>query len=119
MKLLIAVSLGALALGVLGPVNAQDASEVVVTGHKAAAPGSQARATTVSYRDLDLAKSAGLSTLLVRIRAAATDVCSPQPQTNDIPGTNDYKKCMSDAVNTAVTKVNNPGLTTLVAGARH
>jgi UrcA family protein len=116
MKLLIVASLGALALGVLGPVYAEDATEVVVTGHKAAAAaGSEVRTATVSYADLDLAKSAGLSALLVRIRAAATTVCSPQPEVNDLPGSTDYKRCMSDAVNTAVMKVNNPGLKAMVA----
>ncbi|HEX3837198.1 MAG TPA: UrcA family protein [Steroidobacteraceae bacterium] len=116
MKLLIVASLGALALGVLGAANAQETTEVVVTGHKAAAaPGTEVRTATVNYADLDLAKSAGLSALLVRIRAAATTVCSPQPQANDLPGSTDYRRCMSDAVNTAVTNVNNPGLKAMVA----
>lgn len=116
MKLLIVASLGALALGVLGPVNAEDATEVVVTGHKnAAAPGSEVRTATVKYADLDLGKAAGLSALLVRIRSAATTVCSPQPQVNDLADSADYRRCMSDAVNTAVMKVNSPGLKAMVA----
>ncbi|HEY5263872.1 MAG TPA: UrcA family protein [Steroidobacteraceae bacterium] len=116
MKLLIAASLGALALGVLGPAYAQVTNEIVVTGHKAAAaPGTEVRSTTVGYSDLDLSKSAGLSTLLVRIREAATTVCSPQPQANDFPGSTDYRKCYSNAVDTAVTQVNNPGLKALLA----
>jgi UrcA family protein len=119
MKLVIATTFAALALGVLGPVNAQDATEVVVTGHKAAIPGAEARSKTVSYADLDLSKSAGLTTLLARIKGAASDVCAPQPEGSDMAGSMDYKKCLSTAVNSAVTTINNPGLKTMVASAGH
>jgi UrcA family protein len=113
------VSLAALALGTLGAVNAQGMSEVVVTSAKAPTPGTQVRSKTVAYSDLDLSKSSGLTTLLGRIRGAASDVCSPGAQSKDIKDSADYKKCVSDAVNSAVAKVNNPGLTALVPTAAH
>jgi UrcA family protein len=120
MKWVVATSV-VLALSVLGWANAQESTttEVVITGHKAAAPGSEVMTKTVRYSDLDISKSAGLNTLLVRIRGAASDVCAPQPQASDLTGTTDYKKCISDAVGTAVAKVNNPGLKALVANAGH
>jgi UrcA family protein len=115
MKLVIAASFAALALGTIASVCAQGApQEVVITGRKA--PGSEMQTKTVSYADLDLSKQAGISTLAGRLRSASRDVCAPAPETNDIPGSNDYKKCVSHALNTAVATVNNPGLTTLVAG---
>jgi UrcA family protein len=104
-----------IALGVIRPVNAQNATEVVITGRKVATPGAETQTKTVSYADLDLSKSAGLGMLLKRIKAAATDVCSPQPQVSDIAGSADYKKCRSNAVSSAVTQVDNPGLAQLAA----
>ena len=114
-----AVSLAALALGALGAVNAQSMSEVVVTSSKAPAPGTQVRSKTVGYGDLDMSKSSGLTTLLGRIRGAASDVCSPGSQTRDLKDSADYKKCVSDATNSAVAKVNNPGLTAMLSSAAH
>lgn len=114
-----AVSLAVLALGAFGPINAQGVTEVVVTGSNAPAAGSQVRSKTVSYSDLDLSKSAGLTSLLGRIRGAASDVCSPGAQTSNLKDSADYNKCVSNAVNRAVAKVNNPGLTAMVPSAAH
>lgn len=112
MKLVI-VSLAALALGGVGSVKAQGAAEVVITGTKAPA-GSETRSKTVSYADLDLSKSAGLGTLLDRIRAAASDVCSPEPQSTSAKDAADFRSCVKRAVNSAVRKVDNPALTAMV-----
>jgi UrcA family protein len=112
------VSLAALALGALGPINAQGVTEIVVTGGNAP-NGAQVRSKTVNYADLDLSKSAGLKALLGRIRGAATDVCSPAAQNSNLKDSADQKKCVSSAVNTAVEKVNNPGLTAMAPSATH
>src|SRR5215469_12722688 len=111
MKLVIPVSLVALGLGALTSVNAQGIQEVVVTANKAV--GAETHSETVKFADLDLSKSEGLKTLLSRIRAAAGEVCAPKPEPNDTNGNTAYKKCVGDAVNQAVAKVGNPGLTAL------
>lgn len=111
MKLVIPVSLAALGLGALASVNAQGIQEVVVTAGKAV--GAETRSQTVKFGDLDLSKSEGLKTLLSRIRGSAGEVCAPKPETNDTTGSTAYKKCVGDAVNGAVAKVGNPGLTAM------
>ena len=112
MKLVIPVSLAALGLGALVSVNAQGTQEVVVTAGKAAV-GTESHSKTVKFADLDLSKSEGQKTLLSRIRSAAGEVCAPRPETKDTKGSTAYKKCVGDAVNGAVAKVGNPGLTAL------
>ena len=111
MKLVIPVSLAALGLGALVSVDAQGIQEVVVTAGKAV--GTETHSQTVKFGDLDLSKSEGQKALLSRIRGAAGEVCAPRPDTNDTKGTTAYKKCVGDAVNGAVAKVGNPGLTAL------
>ena len=111
MKLVIPVSLAALGLGALVSVNAQGIQEVVVTTGKAV--GAETHSQTVKFADLDLSKSEGQKSLLSRIRSAAGEVCAPRPETKDTKGSTAYKKCVGDAVNGAVAKVGNPGLTAL------
>lgn len=113
MKLPNSVSLAVFALGAAALVNAQGVQEVVVQGSKA--PGLEVRSQTVKFADLDLSKSPGIETLLSRIRRAAGDVCSPQPQVNDIGAHKDYNKCVSGAVDGAIAKVNNPRLSALAS----
>jgi UrcA family protein len=113
MKLANSVSLAAFALGAVALVNAQVVQEVVVQGSKA--PGLEVRSKSVKFADLDLSKSLGIETLLSRIRRAAGDVCSPEPQVNDIGVRKDYNKCVSGAVDGAVAKVNNPRLSALAS----
>jgi UrcA family protein len=112
MKLVIPVSLVALGLGALVSVNAQGIQEVVVTGGKAAV-GTETHSQTVKFGDLDLSKSEGQKALLSRIRSAAGEVCGQKPETNDAKGSSGYKKCVGEAVNGAVAKIGNPGLTAL------
>ena len=118
-RLAMVASFGACLLGAVVLVAAQGLAEVVITAPKATAPGTEVRSKTVSYADLDLSRSPGLTTLMGRIRGAASDVCSPQPDVRDIPRSRDFRQCVAHAVSTAVKTVNNPGLTTMVAGARH
>ena len=111
MKLVIPVSLAALGLGALVSVDAQGIQEVVVTAGKAV--GTETHSQTVKFGDLDLSKSEGQKALLSRIRGAAGEVCAPRPETNDSKGSEAYKKCVGNAVNGAVAKVGNSGLTAL------
>jgi UrcA family protein len=114
MKLANSLSLFAFALGAVALVNAQVIQEVVVQGSKAPA-GLEVRSKSVKFADLDLSKSAGIETLLARIRRAAGDVCSPEPQVNDIGVRKEYDKCVNGAVDGAVAKVNNPRLSALAS----
>lgn len=114
-RVLISVSLAALALGTVGVTSAQSVQEVVVTGTNSRVPGAEARSQTVNFADLDLSKSQGVKTLLTRIRAAAGEVCSPQPEATDIPGSKDYRKCIGRAVTGAVDTVNSPLLTAMAS----
>ena len=118
-RLAVVASFGACLLGAVVLVAAQGLAEVVITAPKATAPGTEVRSKTVSYADLDLSRPQGLTTLMGRIRGAASDVCSPQPEARDIPGSRDFRRCVAHAVSTAVKTVNNPGLTTMVAGTRN
>lgn len=111
MKLVISMSVAALGLGALASVNAQGVPEVVVSGNNSA--GAVTHSKTVKFGDLDLSKSEGLKTLLSRIHSAAGEVCAPKPEAKDANGSTGYKKCVGDAVNGAVAKVGNPGLTAL------
>jgi len=111
MKLVITLSLAALAFSAVTSVNAQGMQEVVVAASKA--PGTQVHSKTVNFADLDLSKAQALKALLSRIRTAAGEVCSPAPAANDMAGSKDYRACVSSAVNGAVAKIDNPGLSAL------
>src|SRR5215469_980844 len=104
-RVVTSMSLAVLAIGAVGVTSAQSVQEVIVTGTKA--PGAETRSQTVKIADLDLSKSEGVKTLLTRIRGAAGEVCSPQPEATDIPGHNDYGRCIDQAVKGAVATVNN------------
>lgn len=120
MKMIVAASLAALAFGAILPASAQSVPEIVVTGTKASAPpGTAVKSKTVKYADLDLGKSAGVKTLYSRIKAAAKDVCSPQPAASDMDGTNNYNQCVSHAVDSAVAQVGNADLTAMAANTAH
>jgi UrcA family protein len=114
-RVAISVSIAAVALAVAGVTSAQSVQEVVVNGVNTKVPGAEARSQTVKFADLDLSKSQGVKTLLTRIRSAAGDVCSPQPDAADISGNKDYRKCIGQAVNGAVEKVNSPALTAMAS----
>jgi UrcA family protein len=115
LKLAAIASLAALAFAPIVSVKAQGVQEVVVTGTNSSVPGAEARSQSVKFADLDLSKSQGVRTLLTRIRAAATEVCSPEPSATDIPGNKDFRKCMGRAVTGAVETVNSPLLTAMAS----
>ncbi len=92
--------------------NATSVNELMVTGR--VGPGTQMRARTVSYADLDLGAPSGAHALLVRINGAATQVCSPDPAPHgDLRDNADHRNCMNDAVARAVGDVDTPSLTDL------
>ena len=63
----------------------------------------------VYFDDLDLNSPQGGYTLLMRIRAAATQVCSPAANMHDQLGNiADYQRCVRRAVNHAVNEVGMP-----------
>jgi UrcA family protein len=113
------VTLGAMLFALV--TNAQGVTEVVVSETQSATPGAELRSKVVNYSDLDISNSAGLSTLMGRIRSAATDVCSPvpQPPNKDIPDSQNFKHCVSHAVSSAVKLVNSPALTAMADRSSH
>jgi UrcA family protein len=74
-----------------------------------------ARVMTVHYSDLNLATTAGATTLYTRIVGAAQYVCGEEGYAYGIDMQNYWNACFQSAVNDAVTKVHSP-LLTKVAG---
>ena len=68
-----------------------------VAGH-VAAQGADVRSVSVSYADLDLARTSGRETLERRIGNAVTLVCAPQPAALDLTQSHEYEKCRSQAI---------------------
>ena len=66
---------------------------------------------TVHYSDLNLATTAGATTLYGRIVGAAHYVCGEEGYPNGIDMQNYWNACFKTAVNDAVTKVHSPLLT--------
>jgi UrcA family protein len=65
----------------------------------------------VSFADLDLTRSTGVSTLYARIKAAAAEVCQPEfdgvvPEHVQI-----IRRCREQAIARAIVDVNAPALT--------
>lgn len=73
-----------------------------------------AHSVTVSFRDLDLSKLDGATTLYRRIQSAAKQVCGKQ--TADLIERSIWSSCYRNAIADAVTKVNNPLLTAVHTG---
>ena len=71
----------------------------------------------VSYSDLNLSSINGATTLYHRIEGAAHFVCGEEGR--GIDEQNVWKTCYGNAVNHAVTQVNNPLLTSLYAKQYH
>jgi UrcA family protein len=81
--------------------------EVIV---HAPAPGVETRSERVSYTDLNLDRPAGARTLLMRINGAAERVCGPDDGSHSQGA---YQTCVRDAVDHAVTDLDNPLVTSL------
>ncbi len=60
----------------------------------------------VSYADLNLSNAAGASTMLARIRAAATQACGGRPAMHDLRTASAYRSCVRTAVRNAVADLN-------------
>jgi UrcA family protein len=74
----------------------------------------QTRSVTVNFRDLDVATNAGATTLYRRIQGAARLVCGYEG--SDFIERRIWKDCYNQAIDHAVTKVNNPLLTAVHTG---
>jgi len=66
----------------------------------------------VSFWDLDQHSAVGAKRALHRIRAAAEDICGPEPTPSALELGADYRQCMAKSVDRAVADLHNP----LVAG---
>ncbi|HOZ29018.1 MAG TPA: UrcA family protein [Hyphomonadaceae bacterium] len=74
---------------------------------------------TVSYADLDLSTHEGARALLKRIDFAAKRICGPEPSRSPLmPAVQaQYERCLEEAADNAVAKVNAPLLVALHTGA--
>jgi UrcA family protein len=70
--------------------------------------------TTVRYGDLNLANPEGAQAMLTRIRHAARQVCEPAPQSALEYA--DWRNCVSNATNGAVSRLNEPMVTAAYSG---
>jgi UrcA family protein len=67
--------------------------------------------TTVHYADLNLNKTTGVATLYRRITVAASRVCGQRALTGSNYPLPEYTRCYSEAIATAVARVDRPQLT--------
>jgi UrcA family protein len=74
-----------------------------------------ARATTVRFADLDLARTAGAAALYHRLWNAAQSVCAPV-NGRDLANQALFKGCLRGAMEAAVAKVDHPTLTAYYRG---
>ncbi|MBK6289958.1 MAG: UrcA family protein [Gammaproteobacteria bacterium] len=74
-----------------------------------APPRSATRSMTVSYRDLDLSRPAGIGSLYARLERAARAVCVPR-EVRDLGMRRDQARCHASAMDNAVANIDNPGL---------
>ncbi len=96
-------AVNAIVIGLLaGPMNAAVAADTN--------PQDGSRRQIVKYGDLDLTRSSGVSVLYGRIKAAALTVCD-EANSREVQAVLLTRKCARAALDRAVDKVNNPGLT--------
>jgi len=77
-----------------------------------AADDSQAPSIHVAYGDLNVDSALGAKALYARIRNAAKEVCEPLDG-GDLTRRTQYDGCVSHAITTSVTAVNNARLTAM------
>jgi UrcA family protein len=75
---------------------------------RAAVAADSVQQITVRYDDLNLSSESGMKALKQRIRHAAEIVCG-EVDTRNIDGSTQHLKCVRDAANTALTRVNSRG----------
>lgn len=90
------------------------AALAVSTMSVAAPATTQVPSVKVRYDDLNLATSAGVSTLYKRIARAARNVC-PDAYSRDLTMVAASEQCQAEAIARAVNEVNNPQLASLYA----
>lgn len=85
----------------------------------ATAQTSHISSETVSYADLDLSTHDGARALLKRIDFAAKRICGPEPMLSPLmPAVRtQYERCLDEAADNAVAKVNAPLVVALHTGA--
>ncbi len=81
---------------------------MVNTAHAADAPSQQSLRIVVS--DLDLSKSGDVATLYARIKSAAVQACGQDVVTGSRLPSGSKKQCMTQAVDGAVSQINNASL---------
>ena len=78
----------------------------------------QTNSQQVAFDDLNLASESGARTLLVRIEKAARAACGPFTRSALLPREQaHHRKCVAEAVDAAVKRVDLPTLTALHTGA--
>jgi UrcA family protein len=102
-------------------VFAQPLGGIVVRGNPPA--GTEIKSQAVSFADLNVNSRDGARILFLRIRAAAEEVCSPQPtEIHNLPDYNDYQdfaKCEYDGISLAVADVHSRALDRYVDELRY
>ena len=88
----------------------QPNDEVIVVAPGTMGGGREIKSTPVYFDDLDLNSRQGGYTLLMRIRGAATQVCSPSSSIRDVRDTSDYQRCVRRAIDHAVEDVGMPSV---------
>jgi UrcA family protein len=100
---------------------AQPIGGVTVRGTPPA--GVEVKTRAVRFGDIDANSPDGARILFHRIRAAAQEVCSPQPDgIRNLLEYNDYRdfaRCELDGINLAVADVNSPALSHYVDRLRY
>ncbi len=110
----------AASLAAITPVHAQtylgaadeppSVGEVVITAPFETRGGRELKSTAVFFADLDLDSPDGGYTLLMRIRGAARQVCSPASDFHNLADTSDYRRCVRRAIGHAVRDVGAPSV---------
>jgi len=94
------------------------ATLIGITGILSAAHASDRRANAeflsekISFSDLNLNTTQGITSLYRRISSAAREVCTPL-ESRELPQLSAWHHCMDQAISTAVDTVNNPALTAI------
>jgi UrcA family protein len=103
---LVMISAGIAFLGLAGASNA-------------AQPGDpESRRVSVSYADLNIESAAGLKVLYGRLQFAARRVCAPFDDGQHRTVNFHFRGCYSNALDSAVAKINKPALTAMHSSAR-
>ncbi len=66
---------------------------------------------TVHLGDLNLATNDGAQTAMSRIQRAAREICGPGPDMREFDSTRQFKQCVEQAVDRAVTSLDMPMVT--------